>query len=270
MDDETKIDHIIRLDVGGQLFATYSDTFQRYPDSLLGRMFVQDQHLLQPKKDERDNYFFDRDPEEFKKIMKIYRKGVVDSTLPDDELLFWGFDSNTREPQIVNRDSKLTTGPMTFPTDICIKYTGTTFDVSTPFEVKNNQKQPQGKWLKITNENVTLKITLSGPIDLIIYNLINLRVGLRCNLNIDRTIKTELASLFGKHNDDEKFKSIDSSDFHYYSKSVTFDAKIPFSKLKEGAKLEDEEELFDIKFLLIVTSFETIQKDYLTFELFYN
>jgi hypothetical protein len=83
------VDNVIRLDVGGKIFATYKETLLKYPETMLSAMF-NNGHTLKPN--ENGHYFFDRDPKLFKVIMRFYRTGKLPEELNDDleeELNFW-------------------------------------------------------------------------------------------------------------------------------------------------------------------------------------
>jgi hypothetical protein len=67
------------VNVGGQEFTTYAETFMRCPGSLLGTMYADaNKNLLQ-----EDTPFFDRNPKAFGAIIEWYRVGmlVMPSTL---------------------------------------------------------------------------------------------------------------------------------------------------------------------------------------------
>lgn len=66
------IDGRVRINVGGRLFVTYGQTLDRFPDTLLGsdeREYFYDA--------ESGEYFFDRDPMLFGRVLAYYRTGRV-------------------------------------------------------------------------------------------------------------------------------------------------------------------------------------------------
>lgn len=80
-----------RLNVGGIYFEILQTNLSRFPDTLLGgerKEWFYDQN--------RQEYFFDRDPVPFKHILDFYRTGKFHISLPDciesirDELAFFG------------------------------------------------------------------------------------------------------------------------------------------------------------------------------------
>ncbi|KAK7896734.1 hypothetical protein WMY93_022059 [Mugilogobius chulae] len=84
-------DGLIILNVSGTKFQTWSDTLERYPDTLLGsseRDFF--------FREETNEYFFDRDPDIFRHILNFYRTGKLHYprqeciSAYDEELSFFG------------------------------------------------------------------------------------------------------------------------------------------------------------------------------------
>ncbi|GCC38526.1 BTB/POZ domain-containing protein KCTD21-like [Chiloscyllium punctatum] len=69
----------ITLNVGGMLYTTSLMTLTRYPESMLGSMFIGD---LPTSKDQQGNYFIDRDGKMFRHILNFLRTAHLD--LPDD------------------------------------------------------------------------------------------------------------------------------------------------------------------------------------------
>ncbi|MFT7810064.1 BTB/POZ domain-containing protein KCTD21-like [Arapaima gigas] len=69
----------VSLNVGGEVYTTTVDTLTRCRDSMLGAMFTGQMSLL---KDERGNFFIDRDGKVFRYILNFLRSGSLD--LPDD------------------------------------------------------------------------------------------------------------------------------------------------------------------------------------------
>lgn len=84
------MDQIIKLDVGGKLFKIRKSTLQLYGNTLLGRMYDNDQkfHI-------EEEQFFDRSGKIFEYILNFYRTGVLDkptfisSEAWIEELNFW-------------------------------------------------------------------------------------------------------------------------------------------------------------------------------------
>uniref|UniRef100_A0A665V5I0 A-type voltage-gated potassium channel KCND1 n=1 Tax=Echeneis naucrates TaxID=173247 RepID=A0A665V5I0_ECHNA len=84
-------DRLIVLNVSGTKFQTWRDTLERYPDTLLGSserdFFFQE---------EKDEFFFDRDPDLFRHILNFYRTGKLHFprqeciSAYDEELSFFG------------------------------------------------------------------------------------------------------------------------------------------------------------------------------------
>jgi len=75
-------DSKVRLDVGGSIYTTSTQTLRRHPNSLLGLMFS-GRHDLQREPD--GTYFIDRDGEHFRYVLNFLRDGSLDpQTLPTD------------------------------------------------------------------------------------------------------------------------------------------------------------------------------------------
>jgi hypothetical protein len=73
-----KQDKIINLNVGGELFTTRLETLQLVPDSLLGKMFAEDNSAYGNGKLPRDKngvVFFDRDPKAFSSVLDFLQRG---------------------------------------------------------------------------------------------------------------------------------------------------------------------------------------------------
>ena len=71
---------IIKLNIGGQRFATTLPTISKFPDSMLAVMFSG--RFAAPVLDEDGYYFIDRDGSHFRYILNFLRDGTV--VLPDD------------------------------------------------------------------------------------------------------------------------------------------------------------------------------------------
>jgi len=75
-------DNKVRLDVGGNIYTTSTQTLRRYPNSLLAVMFS-GRHELKPEPD--GSYFIDRDGAHFRYVLNFLRDGSLDpQTLPSD------------------------------------------------------------------------------------------------------------------------------------------------------------------------------------------
>lgn len=89
-------DQRLRINVSGQIFETWKHTLDRYPDTLLGsdeKDFFYDE--------DAGEYFFDRDPEMFRRVLAFYRSGNLhwpkDECVAafDDELAFFGLGQDS-------------------------------------------------------------------------------------------------------------------------------------------------------------------------------
>ena len=110
MDGENRI----VLNVGGIRFETYKTTLKKIPATRLSRLteaLVNYDPIL-------NEYFFDRHPGVFSQILNYYRTGKlhypshVCGPLFEEELEFWGLDSNQVEPccwmtYTVHRDTQV-------------------------------------------------------------------------------------------------------------------------------------------------------------------
>ena len=122
MDGENRI----VLNVGGIRFETYKTTLKKIPATRLSRLteaLVNYDPVL-------NEYFFDRHPGVFSQILNYYRTGKlhypshVCGPLFEEELEFWGLDSNQVEPccwmtYTVHRDTQVLI-VYTFLTNECI------------------------------------------------------------------------------------------------------------------------------------------------------
>ena len=63
------------LNVGGKIFITYKETLQRFPDTLLGRMFSSSSLMAHP--DCKGEYFFDRNARFFAPILNWYARNLL-------------------------------------------------------------------------------------------------------------------------------------------------------------------------------------------------
>lgn len=89
----------VTLNVGGRRFKTFRQTLIKHPNTMLGRMFADDQVMKRPKVP-----FFDRSSDLFESILSYYRTGIL--IKPDnvphevwkEELDFWGLPYTQPEP----------------------------------------------------------------------------------------------------------------------------------------------------------------------------
>ncbi len=84
-------EQLVTLNVGGKHYTTYRNTLTKYPQTLLGRMFSDDQKLRHDKIP-----FFDRSDILFDAILNFYRTGLLNKPesvtheMWQAELGFWG------------------------------------------------------------------------------------------------------------------------------------------------------------------------------------
>jgi len=90
----------VRLNVSGRRFETFARTLSRFPDTLLGS------DELQYFYDEsRDEYFFDRDPDLFRRVLTYYRSGRLHFPRSEcvaefnEELAFFGIRPTDAMPE---------------------------------------------------------------------------------------------------------------------------------------------------------------------------
>ena len=87
-------DEVIKLNVGGRLFETYKSTINKFPWTLLAKVIKSEMG----KKNDKGEYFFDRNSTTFEEILDIYRMGTIscpkymDIEKFNEELEYWGFD----------------------------------------------------------------------------------------------------------------------------------------------------------------------------------
>src|SRR3989338_2255985 len=93
--------NLIYLDISGKLFLTSSDNFSTYPNTLLGKMFsIENKDLLKSDYtlNNRQVYYFDRDPKIFSHIINFYRNRItyipkkINKHICWKELMYWGFE----------------------------------------------------------------------------------------------------------------------------------------------------------------------------------
>ena len=112
MDGENRI----TLNVGGIRFETYKATLKKIPATRLSRLT----EALANYDPLLNEYFFDRHPGVFSQILNYYRTGKlhypthVCGPLFEEELEFWGLDSNQVEPccwmtYTIHRDTQVNT-----------------------------------------------------------------------------------------------------------------------------------------------------------------
>ena len=80
MDDEAEGFLLIEINVGGKHFQASEKTLTKYPDSMLGKMFGQNQELPNPLPPESfvdGAYFIDADPKVFEAILTWLRYGEI-------------------------------------------------------------------------------------------------------------------------------------------------------------------------------------------------
>lgn len=93
------VDHVF-LNVGGTRFETYLQVLKKIPATRMSRLT----HSLANYDANKNEYFFDRHPGVFSQILNYYRTGklhypqCVCGPLFEEELVFWGIDSNQVEP----------------------------------------------------------------------------------------------------------------------------------------------------------------------------
>ncbi|KAK9708721.1 hypothetical protein K7432_009466 [Basidiobolus ranarum] len=90
----------ITLNIGGARFVTTLETIQKYPDTMLGRMFaVENRELTKPN--DKGEYLVNYSPQWFDRILRFYRTGQpvprpvdIDPSF-EDALDFWAIPSAT-------------------------------------------------------------------------------------------------------------------------------------------------------------------------------
>lgn len=94
----------LKLNVGGKLFITTISTLQKEPNSMLARMFSQDNSLINPSDiDENGAYLIDRSSQYFEPIINYLRHGrlIYDTNLNIEGILeearFFGIESLTSQ-----------------------------------------------------------------------------------------------------------------------------------------------------------------------------
>jgi potassium voltage-gated channel Shaw-related subfamily C protein 1 len=98
--NEIEIENRVVLNVGGTRFETYKQILKKIPATRLSRLT----EALINYDPITNEYFFDRHPGVFSTILNYYRTGKlhypinVCGPLFEEELVFWGIDSNQVEP----------------------------------------------------------------------------------------------------------------------------------------------------------------------------
>lgn len=98
---EQQEDQHVTLNIGGKHFTTYRTTLTKYPQTLLGRMFADDQKLGHQKIP-----FFDRSDLLFDAILNFYRTDLLikPDNIPKEvwqaELGFWGLPEEESSPDL--------------------------------------------------------------------------------------------------------------------------------------------------------------------------
>ncbi|XP_054648206.1 potassium voltage-gated channel subfamily D member 1 [Dunckerocampus dactyliophorus] len=91
VDNSSRSDEILYVNVSGVRFQTWKNTLDRYPDTLLGSSEKEFFY-----NEDTQEYFFDRDPEMFRHILNFYRTGKLHYPRHeciqafDEELAFYG------------------------------------------------------------------------------------------------------------------------------------------------------------------------------------
>ncbi|XP_031696446.1 potassium voltage-gated channel subfamily D member 1-like [Anarrhichthys ocellatus] len=91
VDNSSKSDEILYVNVSGVRFQTWKNTLDRYPETLLGSSEKEFFY-----NEDTQEYFFDRDPEMFRHILNFYRTGKLHYPRNeciqafDEELAFYG------------------------------------------------------------------------------------------------------------------------------------------------------------------------------------
>ena len=90
--------HKMRLNIGGVVFKTHSQTLQRFPQTRLAKLTTQDDSYDPDDKE----FFFDRNSLVFHGILDYYRTGELHvphnicAQVVHNELTFWGFQDKVR------------------------------------------------------------------------------------------------------------------------------------------------------------------------------
>ncbi|GAM18361.1 hypothetical protein SAMD00019534_015360 [Acytostelium subglobosum LB1] len=136
IDAQTDDDETVLLNVGGYKYEVRPSTLSRFPDTLLGNMFLPtNKHLRRP--DKKGEYFFDRNGRVFEIILNFYRTGklVIPTDVPQElireELRFFKISSDDSDNQ-ENEDEKI----MKQPRDQIFNYANSLVHSSSRFDIK--------------------------------------------------------------------------------------------------------------------------------------
>jgi len=97
---EAAAEERVRLNVSGRRFETFARTFARFPDTLLGS-----DEISYFYDEPTGEYFFDRNPEVFRRVLTYYRSGRLhfprDECVAEfnDELAFFGIRPTEAMPE---------------------------------------------------------------------------------------------------------------------------------------------------------------------------
>jgi hypothetical protein len=72
--DVISTDEKLVLDVGGKKFGVWKSTLTKWPNTLLGKMFSQENIPIKKQKD--GSYFFDQNAERFEYVLEFHRSGI--------------------------------------------------------------------------------------------------------------------------------------------------------------------------------------------------
>ncbi|EFA79370.1 hypothetical protein PPL_07788 [Heterostelium album PN500] len=129
-------DEPVILNVGGVKYEVRPSTLTRYPQTLLGNLFLREnKHLRRP--DKKGEYFFDRNGRVFEVILNFYRTGklVIPTEIPQEliqeELKYFKLDHDDQENQ-EDEDEKI----MKQPRDQIFNYTNSLIHSSNKYDIK--------------------------------------------------------------------------------------------------------------------------------------
>ena len=100
------LEHRIILNVGGIRFETYPQVLKKIPATRMSRLT----HALANYDASKNEFYFDRHPGVFSQILNYYRTGklhypqCVCGPLFEEELVFWGIDSNQVRKKISRKN----------------------------------------------------------------------------------------------------------------------------------------------------------------------
>lgn len=114
---------IVVLNIGGTRFETMSSTLAKYPKTMLGAMFSNDNIPVKFQKD--GSVFVDQDPRHFEYILEFYRNGIlldrdslkhinpIDPDVWKAKLVFFGLDKEEESKEEVDVDNGSTGNAIT-------------------------------------------------------------------------------------------------------------------------------------------------------------